>query len=163
MKVKKMLLTLALCCLVSGSAHATAKGYVRIGSLEGDAKDPVHREWFEIISFDQGPHRWTHQDNFNAFMPKENGHTGAGNMQVNRFVRYPVTGVYTACANGTFLGSVTVDVPLPSGEQNKYIRWTFHDVVINEVNLMRPGQKRGVPIEAISFSYESADWEVKRA
>jgi type VI secretion system secreted protein Hcp len=148
---------LGLC--IFNFAALPAAAYLRLGGLAGDSKDSYHQDWFDIISFDQGPYRWTQKDDTLALLPKESKRENGGSITVVRNVRNPYPEVYEACVNGTYFGAVTIEVPVPSEKSNKIIRLSLSDVLITEVNVRRPDLDKRVPIEQITMSFDSARWE----
>jgi len=142
--------------------HAPAAeltSYLRIGGIEGDAREFDHQNWFEIISLDQGPYRWTKKDGTLTFLPRESGSSGEGKLTITRYVRKANPDIYRACANGTFFGTVHLDIPIPTGSNDKFLKWALFDVMISAVNIERTSPRRGVPIEHITFTFENTKWK----
>lgn len=159
MKLRDLLLAGFTAVAIFGSTSVHSTAYVRIGGIAGDARDIVHKNWFEIISLDQGAHRWTQKDASIAYLPKESNSEGEGKITVTRYARNAIPDVYTACVNGTYISTVTLDVPVGKGRDDKYVKLTLSDVIISEVNLHRPEINRGVPIEQITMNFENARWD----
>jgi len=159
MKLRDLLLAGFAAIAVFGTTTVHSAAYVRIGGIAGDARDSVHKNWFEIISLDQGSHRWTQMDGSISYLPKESNSEGEGKITVTRYARHAIPDIYTACVNGTYISTVTLDVPVGAGSDNKYVKLTLSDVVISEVNLHRPETAKIVPIEQITMNFQHARWD----
>lgn len=159
MKLRDILFAGFVAIVIFGTTTVHSAAYVRIGGIAGDARDIAHKNWFEIISLDQGSHRWTQKDGSISYLPKESNSEGEGKITVTRYARHAIPDIYTACVYGTYISTVTLDVPVGAGRDNKYVKLTLSDVVISEVNLHRPEIIRGVPIEQITMNFEHARWD----
>lgn len=134
-------------------------GYLQIRGIAGDSQESNHKEWFELISFDQGPFRWTLKDQAGLFLPQESGSMGPGKLTVTRSARKSSPELYQAVFQGTYLGTVQIELPISPGTESKYIKWTLSDVVVSSVHVERSQEKRGVPIEQVTLSFQNASWE----
>ncbi len=147
------------CMVLSASLYAMDNAYLKIGGIAGESKDQNHQEWFEVVSFDQGPYRWTKVDGSADFLPKESGSLGQGSLTVTRIASHSAPEVYKAVLSGTFFGNVQLDVPVHSGMGKRYVRWELSDVIPTSIHADRSKDRRGAPIEQITFSFQRAIWK----
>lgn len=156
--MRRLITVLLLTCATSVFGAAPA-AFVKIGGIAGESQEYDHFKWFQLVSFDQGPFRWTQKDGNGNFLPGKSGMEGAGKMTVTRLAKAGAPDVYRAALNGTFFGTVELDVPIKTEMGEKFIRWTLSDVVITGINVERPHLRRGVPFEQITFTFQRAEWD----
>lgn len=137
-----------------------AHSYLRVGGIAGDSKDIVHRNWFEIISFNQDHNRWTHKDGAFSFLPKESQSLEGGTATVVRYAKNPIPDLHTLCVTGAYIGSVTLDIPANKDKEDQFLKLEMSDVVITDVHVKRPNHPKTLPLEHITMNFKHATWEV---
>jgi len=154
--------------LVAGNGSAMASKYsvcrritmpfdafMKIGDIQGEAKDKKHRGEIDVLSF--------HWSAMQVGTWSKGGGGGAGKVQIENFAfvkridrSTPV--LFIKCCSGEHIPSAVFTVRKAGGTQIEYLNITFTDILITSV---RPGGASTgpdeIPLEEVTFDFAQCE------
>jgi|SRR5688572_28700107 len=128
--------------------------FMQFEGIEGDATAQGHERWHEIFSFSWGESNSTSTSG-------QGGGSGRVSMSDLNITLRSGKGspqFAYACANGSFLPAVQMEVVLPSAAENVvYQRWTLSNVVISSYQTGGSGGE--APTESLSLNFTKIKYE----
>jgi type VI secretion system secreted protein Hcp len=127
--------------------------FLKIEGIDGESTDDKHKKEIEVLSFSWG-----------VSQQRSASASSAGNLSSQRadFGDFSVVKaldktsppLMLACADGTHLKSIRLELCRASGDKQPYMEYKFTDVIVTNV---RPGGSahgaEALPVEEVSFAY----------
>lgn len=129
--------------------------YMKIEGVDGDVTAQGYEKWHELFSYSWGES--------NAGAAGGGGGGGAGKVTMQDFNVMMRSGrgapiIAHACAAGTQLPAVQVDVVLTSGEQSSvYQRWTLRPAQVTSYQTGASGSE--IPVDNVSMRFRTIKFE----
>jgi len=132
--------------------------FLKIKDIPGECSDSKHQDWIEVLSYSTGVSQPA-----GGSVSGIGGHSG-GRADIQDLTTVVMLGkqspkVALACAKGTHIPEITLELCHNTGDKNPYMDYKLTDAIIRSV---RPGgsSKSGEdrPLEEISFAFAKIDW-----
>jgi type VI secretion system secreted protein Hcp len=132
--------------------------FLSIKDIPGECTDDKHKGWIEVLSYSTGLAQPS-----GGSVSATGGHSG-GRADLHDLTCVIALGKQSpklalACAKGTHIPEVKLELCHNTDEKNKYMEYKLTDAIIRSV---RPGgsAKGGEdrPLEEVSFGYAKIDW-----
>lgn len=149
-----MMLTVFLPCLLSAGA------YINIGSIRGESRHQRHRGWIDVQGFDHGQSSWKVGMRQPRYTPRGTGNAGSGFLTFTREVHSASPDLYLACANGTHIAEITLELETSERGENKLLVYTLSDVTITSARLENPRGRKNLPVEEVKLNYGRINWKI---
>lgn len=132
--------------------------FLKIEGIPGESTDSNHTDWIEVLSFNTGITQPTSASASTG---------GGGPSERANFQDFSVVKaldkssplIALACANGTHIGEVIIELCRAGGDKLKYMEYKLSNCIISS---WRPGgSSQGgetLPLEEISFNYGKIAW-----
>lgn len=128
--------------------------FLKIDAIPGESTDDKHKDWMEISSFSWG-----------ASQPASATASSAGGATAERanFEDVAVTKTYDkaspklalACADGTHIKEITIEVCRAGGDKLKYMEFKLSNCIVSAISVHG---SEGEPTESIRFNYGKIEW-----
>ena len=132
--------------------------YLKIDGVPGESSDDKHKDWIEVLSFSTG-----------VDQPSSGGASSGGGRSAERANFQDFSVVKTldkaspklalACADGTHIKEVKLELCRASGDKQKYMEYLLADVIVSSA---RPGGSsqggEALPLEEVSFNFGKIEW-----
>ena len=130
--------------------------FIKIDGIPGESTDSKHKDWIEILSFEQGikqPPSATRSSAGGA----SSGRATFEDFSVNKLVDKASPLLYQACASGKHIKEVTVEMCRAGGDKVKFMEIKMEEVMVSEV---KPGGGHGddFPTESLSLNFGKIKW-----
>jgi type VI secretion system secreted protein Hcp len=127
--------------------------FLKIDGIPGESTDDKHKDWVEILSFSSGvtqPH--------GGSASTSGGATGQradfADFSIVKMLDKSTPKIFEACATGTHIKLITVELCRAGGDKVKYMEWKLSNSIISSY---RPGGSshggEALPTEEVSFNY----------
>lgn len=132
--------------------------FLNIKDIPGECTDDKHKGWMEVLSYSHGVSQPS-----GGSVSGAGGHSG-GRADLQDLHCVVMLGKQSpklalACAKGTHIGEVKLELCHNTGEKNKYMEYKLTDAIVRSV---RPGgSSQGTevrPLEEVTFGYAKIDW-----
>lgn len=128
--------------------------FIKIDNIEGESSDENHPGWIEVLDFD-----------LDVAQTVSRTASSAGGASAER-ADFSVFGftklldkaspkLATACAAGTHIDSITVDLCRAEGDKVRFMQYTFSDCVISSFHTSSDGD---FPEDDVAFNYGKVQW-----
>jgi type VI secretion system secreted protein Hcp len=129
--------------------------FVKIEDIEGESSDDKHTGWIEVLSYTTGVNQKASTTASSA---------GGGSTERADFVPFSFVklldkaspGLALACAAGTHIDNVTVEVCRAGTEKIKFMEYKLSDCIISSVKTAGTGGD--VPAESVSLAFGKIQW-----
>ena len=131
--------------------------FLKIEGIDGESTDDKHKKEVEVLSFHWGI---TQQRSASA--------SSAGSLSSQRadFQDFSIVKAIDlaspklalACADGTHLKSVRLEICRSGGDKQPYMEYKFTDVIITGFKSGGSGHGEVLPLEEVAFGYGKAEW-----
>ena len=143
---------------------AAADMFIKFDGVDGESADANHDKWIDVLSIDWGatggqPGAAAGGPPRRAASPRRAA--GAARMEV-RVLRVTKTfdkssvKLMEACANGTQLPNMIVELTTSEAGRTPYIRYELTNVVVSSYSLFATGD---VPTEQVTLSFAEVKWD----
>jgi type VI secretion system secreted protein Hcp len=130
--------------------------FVIIDGIEGESTDDKHRGWIEILSFGNG-HSQTVSRTASSAGGASAERADFRNFQFEKLIDKASPKLALACAAGTHINKITVEICRAGTEKIKYMEFTMTNCIISDYSIAGDG-KDAFPIESISIDYGKMQW-----
>lgn len=132
--------------------------FLKIDGIPGESTDDAHGDWIEVLSYSTGVSQAT------SASASSGGGASSERADFQDFSivktldrASPKLGV--ACADGTHISEVTLELCRAGGDKVKYMEYKLSDCIVSS---HRPGGSSGggetLPLEEVSFNYGKIEW-----
>ena len=127
------------------------------GGIKGESTDSKHKDWIEIYSYSFGMSQAV-SGSMSTAGAKASGRADFSDFSVMKALDSASPKLMVACANGTDIPTVELELCRATGDKQKFYKITFENVIITSVS---PSGSSGgdVPMESVSFAYSKIKWE----
>ncbi len=133
----------------------TLDAFVRIDGIEGESIDEKHKRWFETLAFKMGVKQ--------IISPTVSSVGGASAERVDfedfsfaKELDISSPRLALACAAGTHIDSVTVELCRAGGEKLKFMEYRMSNCIISDI---ATGGGRGeFPAEVVHINFGKIEW-----
>ncbi len=132
--------------------------FLNVDGIPGESSDDAHVDWIEILSYSTGV----------AQTASASASSGGGasseradfqDFSVVKTLDKASPKLALACANGTHISEVVLELCRAGGEKLKYMEYKLTDCIVSSC---RPGGSSGgaetLPLEEVSFNYGKIEW-----
>lgn len=131
--------------------------FVEMKPINGESSDDKHKDWIEILSFNQGVTQPV------SSASRTGGRTG-GRADFSPFCFSKVMDKATPdlnkfCAQGTHIATVNVELCLASEEKHVFMKYELSDVIIQSVTVGGSQQDESRPTEDVCMAFGKIKWE----
>lgn len=127
--------------------------FLRIDGISGESTDAKHPQWIEVLNFNQG-----------LTLPGIGGAAGVGQADFDDFlivkwVDKSSPKLCVACADGTHIPEVTLELCHAGGNKYKFMEIQLSDCIVTAyriVGSVQGGETR--PLEEVAFCYDKIQW-----
>ncbi len=128
--------------------------FIRIDNIDGESTDDQHTGWIEVINYGLGVRQSVSSTASSA---------GGATVERTDFKSFHFTRpldkaspkLALACAAGTHIDEILVELCRAGGEKIKYMTYTMRDCIINRVSTIGGG---GFPMESVYVHYGQIQW-----
>jgi type VI secretion system secreted protein Hcp len=133
--------------------------FVKIEDIEGESTDNKHQGWIEVLSYSTGVNQKASSTASSA------GGAGAQRADFAPFTFVKLLdkaspGLALACADGTHVGTITVEVCRAGTEKIKFMEYKLTDCIISGVTTSGTGGE--LPGERVSIAFGKIQWAYTR-
>ncbi len=131
--------------------------FLKIEGVDGESTDDKHKKEIEILSFSWG-----------VSQQRSASASSAGSLSSQRadFHDFSVVKaidaaspkLLLACADGTHLKSIRLELCRSGGDKQPYMEYKFTDVIVTNFKPGGSGHGEALPLEEVSFAYGKAEW-----
>lgn len=133
-------------------------GYLKIGDIKGESVEPAHKEWINLLSFDQHISR-----------PMAAGISGStrqrasavcGDVVVTKELDASTPKLIQAICDGTVFKEVKIDMCTSTGDKQRvpYLQYELKNVMVSSFSISGASEGPSVPTESLSLNYEEIKW-----
>lgn len=130
--------------------------FLKIDGIPGESTDDKHKDWMEISNFNWGasqPASATASSAGGATAERANFHE----FTVTKTIDKATPKLSVACADGTHIKEITVELCRAGGDKVKYMEYKLSNCIISSIT--NGGGKGGdEPDEHISINYGKIQW-----
>ena len=132
--------------------------FLNVADIPGESTDDAHGDWIEILSYSSGVSQTA----------SASASTGGGasaeradfqDFSIVKALDKASPKLALACANGTHISEVVLELCRAGGEKLKYMEYKLTDCIVSSC---RPGGSSGgaetLPLEEVSFNYGKIEW-----
>lgn len=132
--------------------------FLKIDGIPGESQDSKHKDEIEVESFSWG------ESQAGSFA--RGGGGGAGKVQMQDFhfsmrVCKATPKLFLACATGQHIKQAVLTCRKAGKDQQDFLKWTFHDVLISSYQTGGSGAGDILPMEQVSFNFAKVEVEYK--
>lgn len=130
--------------------------FLKIDGIPGESTDDKHKEWIEILAYSWGaaqPVSRSASTSGGAASARADFH----DFHVTKTLDKSTPKLALACADGTHIKEVIIELCRAGGDKLKYMEYKMNDVIISSIS---SGGTRGddVPTEELAFNYGKISW-----
>jgi type VI secretion system secreted protein Hcp len=129
--------------------------FVKIEDIEGESTDDKHQGWIEVISYTTG----VNQSASSTASSAGGGSAERANFAPFTFVKLldkASPGLALACADGTHIDTITVQICRAGTEKLKFMEYKLSDCIISSVKTTGTGGD--LPAESVSIAFGKILW-----
>lgn len=131
-------------------------GFVKIDGIEGESTDDKHQGWIEIQSFGTG-HTQTVSRTASSVGGASAERADFHEFQFEKLLDKATPKLALACADGTHINKITVELCRAGTDKVKYMEFTLSDCIISEYLVSGDGED-AFPLERIGINYGKIQW-----
>ena len=127
--------------------------YIKFEGVSGEAQDKDHKEWSDILSFQQG----LHQPGSGATGPtRRRGDVIVEDLHVTKELDKASPKIAESICKGKVFPKVEIDVTASFTDSGRvtYYRYELTNVLVTSYNVGGSGQAEDVPMEDFSLNFE---------
>lgn len=130
---------------------STTAAFIKIGDIEGESDESPHKEWSNLLSFDQGQ---------SVSSPSTESRRLAdvtlGDVVVVKWVDKASPKIAEAVLTGEVFPEVEIELTASFGEAERLVYYAYEltNVRVTSYNISGPGQGDDVPLEEFSLNFE---------
>ncbi len=134
--------------------------FIKIDGIEGESTDEKHKGWIEIQSFGTG-----HTQKISRTASSVGGASAERAdfmaFEFEKLLDKASPKLALACADGTHINSVTVELCRAGGDKLKYMEFIMSNCMISGYKVIGDGQDP-FPLESIGINYGKIEWGYKQ-
>lgn len=131
-------------------------GFVKIDGIEGESTDDKHQGWIEIQSFGTG-HAQTVSRTASSVGGASAERADFHEFQFEKLLDKATPKLALACADGTHINKITVELCRAGTDKVKYMEFTLSDCIISQYLVCGDGED-AFPLETIGINYGKIQW-----
>jgi len=132
--------------------------FLNIKDIPGESTDDKHKDWIEILSFSMGVSQ-TASASASSGGGASSERADFQDFSIVKAVDKASPKLALACADGTHIGEVKMELCRAGGDKLKYMEYKFTDCIVTS---WRPGgsAKGGetLPLEEVTFNFGKVEW-----
>ncbi len=129
--------------------------FLKVDGIPGESTDDKHKDWIEILSYSSGLSQMA-----SGTASSSGGATTARadfqDFSVVKALDKASPKLAVACADGTHIGEVTLELCRAGGDKLKYMEYKLSDCIISSCSI--GGGGGGEPAESLTFNYGKIQW-----
>jgi type VI secretion system secreted protein Hcp len=131
--------------------------FVKLGDIKGQATDAEHKDWIIIQSMSAPIYRSIPENARDQ--QRTQGSTVLGDVILVRELDKSSTKLQEACANGTFLPEVQIDMCSTLGnKQEPYLQYKLKNVIVTSYSFHGTASGDPLPTEEVTLGYTDIEW-----
>lgn len=132
--------------------------FLKIDGIDGESKDKEFKNHIQIDSWS-----WSSQQGGTM---SAGGGGGAGKVQMQDFhftmqMCKATPKLFLHCCNGKHVPKAELNARKAGGDQQKYLKVTFSDLLVSSYNVSGSGEGAPIPVDQISLNYSKIEYEYK--
>ena len=132
--------------------------FLKVDSVDGESTDDKHPGEIEVLSYS-----WGVSQQKSGSASSHGSHT-AGRADFNDFsivkaIDKASPKLMLACADGTHLKSIRLELCRAGGDKQPYMEYKFTDVIVTSFRPGGNGHGEALPLEEVSFAFGKAEWK----
>ena len=128
--------------------------FLKIDGIQGESKDDKYKDWMEISFY-----KWGAKQPTSASASTAGGGSSErasfGPLTVHKELDRATPKIAVACADGSHIKEVKLELCRAGGEKLKYMEFKMSDVIISSVEIVGG---TGIPTEVLNFDYGKIEW-----
>ncbi len=130
--------------------------FIKIDGIEGESTDDKHQSWIEIQSFGCG-HSQTVSKTASSVGGASAERADFQDFYFEKFLDKATPKLALACADGTHINKITVELCRAGTDKLKYMEFTMSNCIIDEYLVTGDGEDN-IPLETIGVNYGKIQW-----
>lgn len=133
------------------------RGYVKIGSFEGESTDSGHEGWSIVQSVSTSI---SHSMGGFSGSERSKGQTSLGDISIVKEMDNTSVKLQRACAMGEKIPKVEIHVcTVLSNKREPFLIYDLEDVIVSSYNFSaNVTEGGGIPAESVSFNFNKISW-----
>ncbi len=132
--------------------------FLKIENIPGESSDDKHKDWIEILSYSTGVSQ-TASGSASSGGGASSERADFQDFSIVKSLDKASPKLALACADGTHIPSVTIELCRAGGDKVKYMEYKLSNCIISS---SRPGGSaqggESLPLEEISFNFGKIEW-----
>ncbi len=128
-----------------------ADNYLQIKDIAGESTDDKHKDWIEILSYNWGVSQMASAASQSSTTSAAGQRADFQDLSIVKIVDKASPLIFKACANGSPIKEVKIELCRAGGEKQKYMEFIMTDVIISSASI--GGGGGGEATESITFNY----------
>jgi type VI secretion system secreted protein Hcp len=134
--------------------------FLKVDGIDGESSDDKHPGEIEVLSYSWGV-KQQRSGSASSAGSLSTGRADFSDFSIVKAIDKASPTLALACADGTHLKSVKLELCRAGGDKQPYMEYKFSDVIITS---FRPGGNNNgdtetLPLEEVSFAYGKAEWK----
>jgi type VI secretion system secreted protein Hcp len=132
--------------------------FLNVDGIPGESTDDAHADWIEVLSYSTGVSQ-TASGSASSGGGASSERADFQDFSIVKGLDKASPKLSVACADGTHISEVVLELCRAGGEKLKYMEYKLTDCIVSSC---RPGGSSGgaetLPLEEVSFNYGKIEW-----
>jgi type VI secretion system secreted protein Hcp len=129
--------------------------FLKIDGIPGESTDDKHKDWIEVLSYSCGVAQ-TASASASTSGGASHQRADFQDLSISKTLDKASPKLALACADGTHIKQVTVELCRAGGQKEKYMEYKMTNCIISSASV--GGGGGGEPTESITFNYGKIEW-----
>lgn len=131
--------------------------FIKINGIEGESTDDRHRGWIEIIAYRSG-HSVPISKRTSSAHGATLGRVDFDAFTFSKFVDKSSPLLMLACAAGTHIDEITVELFRAGTEKVRFMAYKFKNSLVSSVLVSSGDPRNGFPVELVKINFGKIEW-----